>query len=165
MDEPAIREGLPLRKADWDNYLRWAVDSFRLSTSGVENDIQVHSHFCYSDFGDIFPSIQGLDADGEPRRSILLGDPDCTSHFHRGFQGGSQDPRHFQVAQLFQRDRSRCLRHSFTRERFPTLAQWKTNVWQRVPSEQEIKDRIAAMAKVLPADLMSKPFATYVSLY
>jgi 5-methyltetrahydropteroyltriglutamate--homocysteine methyltransferase len=65
VDEPAIREGLPLRKADWDNYLRWAVDSFRLATSGVENDIQVHSHFCYSDFGDIFPSIQRLDADGE----------------------------------------------------------------------------------------------------
>jgi 5-methyltetrahydropteroyltriglutamate--homocysteine methyltransferase len=63
VDEPAIREGLPLRKADWDNYLQWAVDSFRLSTSGVEDDIQVHSHFCYSDFGDIFPSIQGLDAD------------------------------------------------------------------------------------------------------
>lgn len=65
VDEPAIREGLPLRKADWDNYLTWAVDSFRLSTSGVEDDIQVHSHFCYSDFGDIFPSIQRLDADGE----------------------------------------------------------------------------------------------------
>jgi len=66
VDEPAIREGLPLRKADWNNYLQWAVDSFRLATSGVENDIQVHSHFCYSDFGDIFSSIQGLDADGKP---------------------------------------------------------------------------------------------------
>jgi 5-methyltetrahydropteroyltriglutamate--homocysteine methyltransferase len=65
VDEPAIREGLPLRKADWNNYLQWAVDSFRLSTSGVENDIQVHSHFCYSDFGDIFPSIEALDADGK----------------------------------------------------------------------------------------------------
>lgn len=65
VDEPAIREGLPLRKADWDNYLTWAVDSFRLSTSGVEDETQVHSHFCYSDFGDIFPSIQRLDADGE----------------------------------------------------------------------------------------------------
>merc|ERR1712093_476718 len=62
VDEPAIREGLPLRKQDWDAYLKWAVDSFRLSTSGVEDDIQVHSHFCYSDFGDIFPSIQALDA-------------------------------------------------------------------------------------------------------
>lgn len=65
VDEPAIREGLPLRKADWDNYLTWAVDSFRLSTSGVEDETQVHSHFCYSDFGDIFPSIQRLDADGK----------------------------------------------------------------------------------------------------
>lgn len=48
VDEPAIREGLPLRRADWDAYLRWAVDSFKLSTAGVENDTQIHSHFCYS---------------------------------------------------------------------------------------------------------------------
>ena len=63
VDEPAIREGLPLRRVDWDNYLRWAVDSFRLATSGVEDSTQTHSHFCYSDFNDIFPSIQRLDAD------------------------------------------------------------------------------------------------------
>lgn len=90
VDEPAIREGLPLRKADWDNYLTWAVDSFRLSTSGVEDDIQVHSHFCYSDFGDIFPSIQRLDADGKYfcfrfQKSFLL--ISTISHLHRGFQG------------------------------------------------------------------------------
>ncbi|CCA66537.1 probable MET6-methionine synthase [Serendipita indica DSM 11827] len=63
VDEPAIREGLPLRRVDWDNYLTWAVDSFRLATSGVEDSTQTHSHFCYSDFNDIFPSIQRLDAD------------------------------------------------------------------------------------------------------
>ncbi|KAF8272554.1 cobalamin-independent methionine synthase [Lactarius quietus] len=63
VDEPAIREGLPLRRADWDNYLKWAVDSFKLSTAGVSDALQTHSHFCYSDFGDIFPSIQRLDAD------------------------------------------------------------------------------------------------------
>ncbi|KAG8818793.1 methionine-synthesizing 5- methyltetrahydropteroyltriglutamate--homocysteine methyltransferase [Serendipita sp. 401] len=63
VDEPAIREGLPLRRTDWDNYLTWAVDSFRLATSGVEDSTQTHSHFCYSDFNDIFPSIQRLDAD------------------------------------------------------------------------------------------------------
>ena len=63
VDEPAIREGLPLRRADWDEYLTWAVDSFKLSTAGVSDALQTHSHFCYSDFGDIFPSIQRLDAD------------------------------------------------------------------------------------------------------
>ena len=63
VDEPAIREGLPLRRVDWDDYLTWAVDSFRLATAGVEDSTQTHSHFCYSDFNDIFPSIQRLDAD------------------------------------------------------------------------------------------------------
>ncbi|KAH8831585.1 cobalamin-independent methionine synthase [Flagelloscypha sp. PMI_526] len=63
VDEPAIREGLPLRRSDWDNYLKWAVDSFKLSTAGVTDALQTHSHFCYSDFDDIFPSIQRLDAD------------------------------------------------------------------------------------------------------
>jgi len=63
VDEPAIREGLPLRRVDWDAYLRWAVDSFKLSTAGVSDALQTHSHFCYSDFDDIFPSIQRLDAD------------------------------------------------------------------------------------------------------
>ncbi|KAG1783239.1 cobalamin-independent synthase [Suillus placidus] len=63
VDEPAIREGLPLRRSDWDEYLQWAVDTFKLSTAGVTDATQTHSHFCYSDFGDIFPSIQRLDAD------------------------------------------------------------------------------------------------------
>jgi len=63
VDEPAIREGLPLRRVDWDAYLTWAVDCFRLATAGVEDSTQTHSHFCYSDFNDIFPSIQRLDAD------------------------------------------------------------------------------------------------------
>ncbi|TDL29545.1 cobalamin-independent methionine synthase [Rickenella mellea] len=63
VDEPAIREGLPLRRVDWDAYLKWAVDSFKLSTAGVTDATQTHSHFCYSDFNDIFPSIQRLDAD------------------------------------------------------------------------------------------------------
>ncbi|KAH9045534.1 cobalamin-independent methionine synthase [Lactarius pseudohatsudake] len=63
VDEPAIREGLPLRRVDWDAYLKWAVDSFKLATAGVSDALQTHSHFCYSDFDDIFTSIQRLDAD------------------------------------------------------------------------------------------------------
>lgn len=57
VDEPAIREGLPLRKSDWAAYLLWAVDSFRLSTAVAEDSTFIASHFCYSDFNDIFDSI------------------------------------------------------------------------------------------------------------
>lgn len=63
VDEPAIREGLPLRQVDWKGYLTWAIDSFRLSTAGVKDSTQTHSHFCYSDFNAIFDSIIRLDAD------------------------------------------------------------------------------------------------------
>lgn len=63
IDEPAIREGLPLRKADWPAYLEWAVDSFRLSASGVRDETQIHTHMCYSEFNDIIDAIGALDAD------------------------------------------------------------------------------------------------------
>jgi 5-methyltetrahydropteroyltriglutamate--homocysteine methyltransferase len=63
IDEPAIREGLPLRRADWKKYLDWAVRAFRLSASPVRDDTQIHTHMCYSEFNDILPSIAELDAD------------------------------------------------------------------------------------------------------
>ncbi|HUZ03268.1 MAG TPA: 5-methyltetrahydropteroyltriglutamate--homocysteine S-methyltransferase [Thermomicrobiaceae bacterium] len=63
IDEPALREGLPLRHEDWDHYLGWAVQSFRLASSGVANDTQIHTHMCYSEFNDIIESIEALDAD------------------------------------------------------------------------------------------------------
>ncbi|HPQ50545.1 MAG TPA: 5-methyltetrahydropteroyltriglutamate--homocysteine S-methyltransferase, partial [Alphaproteobacteria bacterium] len=63
IDEPAIREGLPLRRADWNDYLDWAVDSFRLSASCVADETQIHTHMCYSEFNDIIDSIADLDAD------------------------------------------------------------------------------------------------------
>jgi 5-methyltetrahydropteroyltriglutamate--homocysteine methyltransferase len=63
VDEPAIREGLPLRRDRWDEYLRWAIHSFRVATSGVADETQVHTHMCYSDFGDILGHIQEMDAD------------------------------------------------------------------------------------------------------
>ncbi|KAJ1936391.1 methionine-synthesizing 5- methyltetrahydropteroyltriglutamate--homocysteine methyltransferase, partial [Linderina pennispora] len=63
VDEPAIREGLPLRKSDYSAYLEWSVNVFRLATTGVRNETQVHSHFCYSDFNEIFTAIKSLDAD------------------------------------------------------------------------------------------------------
>lgn len=63
IDEPAIREGLPLRKADWQNYLQWAVRAFRISSSGVKDATQIHTHMCYSEFNDIIQNIADMDAD------------------------------------------------------------------------------------------------------
>jgi 5-methyltetrahydropteroyltriglutamate--homocysteine methyltransferase len=63
VDEPAIREGLPLRKDRWGEYLDWAVYSFRVATSVVRDDTQIQTHMCYSDFGDIMEQIQAMDAD------------------------------------------------------------------------------------------------------
>ncbi|NNC23849.1 5-methyltetrahydropteroyltriglutamate--homocysteine S-methyltransferase [Salinisphaera sp. USBA-960] len=62
-DEAAFREGLPLRRADWDAYLDWATKSFRLTASGVRDETQVHTHMCYSEFNDIIESIAAMDAD------------------------------------------------------------------------------------------------------
>ena len=63
VDEPALREGLPLRKNEWGEYLRWAVDAFRLSTSAVDDSTQIHTHMCYAEFNDIIEAIAELDAD------------------------------------------------------------------------------------------------------
>ncbi len=63
VDEPAIREGLPLRRRDHAAYLRWAVDAFRLATTPVRDDTQIHTHMCYSEFGEILGAIGELDAD------------------------------------------------------------------------------------------------------
>ncbi len=63
IDEPAVREGLPLRDADKAAYLKWAVDSFRLSAAGVEDATQIHTHMCYAEFNDIMDSIAAMDAD------------------------------------------------------------------------------------------------------
>ncbi len=63
VDEPAIREGLPLRQQQQAEYLDWAVKAFRLSTSGVRDDTQIHTHMCYSQFNDIIAAIAALDAD------------------------------------------------------------------------------------------------------
>ena len=63
VDEPAIREGLPLRHDRWDEYLAWAVHSFRVATSSVGDETMIQTHMCYSDFGDIMDHIQAMDAD------------------------------------------------------------------------------------------------------
>jgi 5-methyltetrahydropteroyltriglutamate--homocysteine methyltransferase len=63
IDEPAFREGLPLRRQQWDDYLDWAVECFRLASSGVRNETQIHTHMCYSEFNDIIEAIADMDAD------------------------------------------------------------------------------------------------------
>jgi 5-methyltetrahydropteroyltriglutamate--homocysteine methyltransferase len=63
IDEAALREGLPLRKAQWQEYLDWAVTSFRITANGVDDDTQIHTHMCYSEFNDIIASIADMDAD------------------------------------------------------------------------------------------------------
>lgn len=63
VDEPALREGLPLRRRDRAAYLGWAVDAFRLATGGVRDETQIHTHMCYSEFNDIIAAIAALDAD------------------------------------------------------------------------------------------------------
>jgi len=63
IDEPAYREGLPLRRADWPAYLDWAGRAFRVAAAAVRDDTQIHTHMCYSEFNDILPAIAAMDAD------------------------------------------------------------------------------------------------------
>ncbi|KZT74329.1 5-methyltetrahydropteroyltriglutamate-homocysteine S-methyltransferase [Daedalea quercina L-15889] len=123
VDEPALREGLPLRKADWDSYLKWALPSFKLSTAGVSDSLQTHSHFCYSDFDDIFPSIQALDAD------VI------------SIEASKSDMK---LLKTFKQ-------YGYSNQIGPGVYDIHS---PRVPGEQEIKDRIAAMLEILPDDLL-----------
>ncbi|UTW07092.1 5-methyltetrahydropteroyltriglutamate--homocysteine S-methyltransferase [Pseudomonas benzenivorans] len=63
IDEAAFREGLPLRRANWDHYLDWATEAFRLCASGVRDETQIHTHMCYSEFNDVIGAIAAMDAD------------------------------------------------------------------------------------------------------
>src|SRR5262249_39539723 len=63
VDEPALRETLPLRREDRAEYLSWAVESFTLATAGVADDTQIHTHMCYAEFGDVLDAIIAMDAD------------------------------------------------------------------------------------------------------
>ncbi|MGH8153198.1 MAG: 5-methyltetrahydropteroyltriglutamate--homocysteine S-methyltransferase [Rhodanobacteraceae bacterium] len=84
IDEPAFREGLPLRRADWQAYLAWAVECFRIAAGGVADTTQIHSHMCYSEFNDIIEAVAAMDADvisietSRSRMELL----DAFTHFH-----------------------------------------------------------------------------------
>jgi 5-methyltetrahydropteroyltriglutamate--homocysteine methyltransferase len=115
VDEPALREGLPLRTGkERDAYLKWAVDSFRLSTAGVKDSTQIHSHFCYSEFQDFFYAIAALDAD------VL------------SIENSKSDAKLLKV----------FVDKAYPRHIGPGVYDIHS---PRVPSEQEIKDRIEEM--------------------
>ena len=63
IDEAALREGLPLRRSEWQEYLDWAVGAFHITANGVADETQIHTHMCYSEFNDILPAIAAMDAD------------------------------------------------------------------------------------------------------
>jgi 5-methyltetrahydropteroyltriglutamate--homocysteine methyltransferase len=122
VDEPALREGLPLRVGkERDAYLDWAVKSFRLATSGIENSTQIHSHFCYSEFQDFFHAIAALDAD------VL------------SIENSKSDAKLLKV---------------FVDEAYPRhIGPGVYDIHSpRIPSEQEIKDRIEEMLQFLKPD-------------
>ena len=122
VDEPALREGLPLRQGlERENYLSWAVKSFRLSVSGVQDSTQIHSHFCYSEFQDFFQAIAALDAD------VL------------SIENSKSDAKLLKV---------------FVDEAYPRhIGPGVYDIHSpRIPSEDEIKDRIQEMLQFLKPD-------------
>lgn len=95
IDEAALREGLPLRRADWGEYLDWAVESFRIAASGVRPDTQIHTHMCYSEFNDIIAAIGAMDADvisiETARSKMELLDAFATYHYPNEIGPGVYD--------------------------------------------------------------------------
>jgi 5-methyltetrahydropteroyltriglutamate--homocysteine methyltransferase len=113
VDEPALRELLPLRRADQPAYLGWSVDAFRLATSGVRDETQIHTHLCYSEFGEVVGAIDGLDADvtsieAARSRMEVLTDLEAAG-FSRGIGPGVWDihsprvPSQEEIEQLLER--------------------------------------------------------------
>ncbi|KAJ5907756.1 cobalamin-independent methionine synthase [Penicillium taxi] len=122
VDEPALREGLPLRAGtEREKYLKWAVDAFRLSTAGVTDATQIHSHFCYSEFQDFFHAIAALDAD------VL------------SIENSKSDAKLLKV----------FIDEDYPRHIGPGVYDIHS---PRIPSEEEIKERIAQMLEFLKPD-------------
>ncbi|RYO95795.1 hypothetical protein DL765_011757 [Monosporascus sp. GIB2] len=122
VDEPALREGLPLRAGkERDAYLEWAVKAFKLATVGVEDSTQIHSHFCYSEFQDFFHAIAALDAD------VL------------SIENSKSDAKLLSV----------FVDAAYPRHIGPGVYDIHS---PRVPSEQEIRDRIEEMLQYLKPD-------------
>jgi 5-methyltetrahydropteroyltriglutamate--homocysteine methyltransferase len=117
IDEPALREGLPLRRRDWAAYLDWAVAAFRLTAAGVRDETQIHTHMCYSEFNDIIDAVAAMDADVvsiETSRSRMeLLDAFTGYRYPNGIGPGVYDihsprvPARAEMLDLLQRARSR----------------------------------------------------------
>jgi 5-methyltetrahydropteroyltriglutamate--homocysteine methyltransferase len=109
VDEAALREKLPLRKSDWNSeYLDWAIPAFRLVHSGVAADTQIHTHMCYSEFTDIIPAIDAMDADvitfEASRSDLAILDSLAENHFRTEVGPGVYDihsPRVPSVEEIF----------------------------------------------------------------
>ncbi|KAJ3010195.1 methionine-synthesizing 5- methyltetrahydropteroyltriglutamate--homocysteine methyltransferase [Thoreauomyces humboldtii] len=123
IDEPAIREGLPLRHSDWEAYLKWAARAFLLSSTGVEDTTQIHTHMCYSDFNDIFSTIQALDAD-----AITIENSKSDLKLLHAFE-----------------------QYGYTNGIGPGLYDIHS---PRVPSQDEMRERLQEMLKYLKKDLV-----------
>lgn len=155
IDEPAFREGLPLRRADWDAYLTWATECFRLSASGVSDATQIHTHMCYSEFNDIIGAIAAMDADvisiETSRSKMELLDAFTGFHYPNDIGPGVYDihsprvPSEADMVALLQKARTHL----------PPEQLWvnpdcglKTRRWEEVKPALE---RMVAAAKVLRA--------------
>ncbi|MFI7211602.1 5-methyltetrahydropteroyltriglutamate--homocysteine S-methyltransferase [Micromonospora maritima] len=113
VDEPALRETLPLRRSQQQTYLDWAVGAFRLATSGVADDTQIHTHLCYSEFGEVIAAIDALDADvtsiEASRSKMEILDDLAIIGYHRGIGPGVWDihsprvPPHDEVVDALRR--------------------------------------------------------------
>jgi 5-methyltetrahydropteroyltriglutamate--homocysteine methyltransferase len=139
IDEAALREGLPLRRADWQEYLTWAVAAFRLAVSGVADATQIHTHMCYAEFNDIIEAIAAMDADvitiETSRSNMQLLEAFDTFHYPNAIGPGVYDihtpnvPSEQQIVELMRR----------AAERIPAARLWvnpdcglKTRSWQEV---------------------------------
>jgi 5-methyltetrahydropteroyltriglutamate--homocysteine methyltransferase len=117
IDEAALRERLPLRRSEWKDYLDWAVDSFRLCSTGVADTTQIHTHMCYSEFNDIIDAIAAMDADvisiETSRSKMELLDAFTTYKYPNEIGPGVYDihsprvPKIEEMADLFARARQR----------------------------------------------------------
>lgn len=161
IDEPAYREGLPLKAANWPEYLDWAVKSFRVCSAGVTDQTQIHTHMCYSEFNDILPWIAKMDADvitvETSRSDMKLLDGFGKFHYPNDIGPGVYDihaPRLPRVEEM-----TRLLRKA--REVIPDKQLWvnpdcglKTRSWAE--TEQALRNMVEAAVIIRNENIAAK---------
>lgn len=159
VDEPALREGLPLKSERWGEYLTWAVDAFRLTTGGAAPGTQIHTHMCYADFGDVYAAIDGLEADVISIENARSSDETLRELADYGYArevGPGVYDVHSPVVPPVEEIRAKL--QSFLRHLDPNQI-WvnpdcglKTRAWDEVrPSLQNIVEAVAALREELPS--------------